>query len=170
VSKRVLVAYATKCGSTGEIAVQVRNVLCAQGLEVDVRPAKTVRSLEGYDAIVLGSAIRMGKPIAEARRFVRKHGAALGRLPAAYFAAGMALYEDTPENRAKAQEAAAQLCVAGEPLSLGLFAGKMDIATLEPLLRMFMSKAQDSDMPMGDFRDWEAIQAWAAEVAQRLAA
>jgi menaquinone-dependent protoporphyrinogen oxidase len=55
----VLVAYASKHGSTAEIANAVAEALCAAGLRADCLEAVDVRGLESYDAVVLGSAVYM---------------------------------------------------------------------------------------------------------------
>ena len=67
----VLVAYGTKNGSTASIAKIVGEELRDQGASVDVRDAATVRSLEGYDAVVIGGALYTGRWHRAARRFVR---------------------------------------------------------------------------------------------------
>jgi menaquinone-dependent protoporphyrinogen oxidase len=55
----VLVAYATRSGSTKEVAEVVAATLREHGLEVDVQPMKSVRSLAGYRTVVLGAPFQM---------------------------------------------------------------------------------------------------------------
>jgi hypothetical protein len=64
--KRILVAYATRAGSTAEIAQAIAETLTARGYAVDVRPVKEKPSLDGCAAVVLGSAVRMGAWLPEA--------------------------------------------------------------------------------------------------------
>lgn len=64
---KILIAYASKCGSTGEVAEAMAEALCAQGASVDIKLAKDVTSLDGYSRVIIGSAIRMGLGTRSAR-------------------------------------------------------------------------------------------------------
>jgi len=77
VSDSVLVAYATRYGSTQEVAEAIGETLREQGLGVEVRPAREVRTLEGYDAVVLGAALYMYRWHKDARRFLSRQRKAL---------------------------------------------------------------------------------------------
>jgi menaquinone-dependent protoporphyrinogen oxidase len=164
---RVLVAYASRAGSTGEVAQAVADVLCQQGFEVDVRKVNDVRDVSGYRAVVVGSAARMGKLYGETGRFVNKHRKALAVIPTAYFFSGFMMNEDTPENRATAGKLLEPLVAARQPVSVGLFGGSLKYANLEPLFRWVFSMAKEG-MPEGDWRDWDAIRAWSGELAPLL--
>ncbi len=168
VSIKVLVAYATRCGSTAEVAEAIGEVLCEAGLAVDICPAKQVRDVSSYQAVVLGSAIRMGKPLSEATEFVRHHSHALAALPVAYFHLGTSMNRDTPENREKASAALAPLREVVAPVSEGLFGGKVDPARLELGWRLALSFVKEGDMAPGDHRNWEAIRSWATELTPLL--
>jgi menaquinone-dependent protoporphyrinogen oxidase len=54
-SSAVLVAFATRYGSTREVADAIAATMRESGISVDVQPAKEVRSLDGYGAVVLGA-------------------------------------------------------------------------------------------------------------------
>ena len=73
-NERVLVAYGSKFGSTAEIAQAIGTTLRVAGLEVDVKPAREVRSLEPYRAVVLGSAVYMARWRRDAMRLLRRRG------------------------------------------------------------------------------------------------
>ena len=164
----ILVAYASPCGSTAEIALEVAQVLCDRGLATDVRSAGSVKTLDGYLGVVLGSAIRMEHPAREATQFIEKHGHALAALPSAVFAVGMALHTNTAEARETMGRYAQPLAAAGNPVSTGLFAGVFDPNTVEPIMRALTSAVPQAEMPPGDYRDWDAIRAWATDLATRL--
>jgi menaquinone-dependent protoporphyrinogen oxidase len=159
--EKILVAYASKCGSTGEVAEAIGQALCHQGATVDVRRVQEVENLAGYGAVVLGSAIRMGKPLSEAVKFARKHQVALDEIPTAYFIACAAMKEDTPESRAEASAYLDSLRGIVAPVGVGLFGGKVDHSKLSPLLRFAVSRDASGQMAEGDWRDWQAIDAWA---------
>ena len=164
----VLVAYATGCGSAAEVAEAIGEELRA-GREVDVRPVAEVSDLAGYGAVVLGSGIRAGRWLPQAVAFVEKNQEALSRMPVAYFIVCLTMREDTEENRSTVAaylDAVREKSPQVQPVDVGLFAGAMDSRKLPFLLRLVV-KAMKA--PQGDFRDWEAIRAWAARVSTALA-
>lgn len=165
-SPRMLVAYASRAGSTAEVAETVGQVLRESGAEVDVRPVDQVRGLAGYDALVLGTAIWAFKPLPEARRFVAEQQQALADLPVAYFALCELLREDTPANRAHTRGFLDPLRKIKEPVSFAIFAGKRDLSGVNPVLRWLLAKLLK--IQHGDWRNWDQIRAWAAELAPRL--
>lgn len=164
--KHVLVAYASKCGSIAEIAQAVGVKLAENGYRVDIQPVQKIKSLDGYDALVMGTALRMSKPIGEMDRFVRKFGARMQKLPAALFSVGMAMKTDTPETRATTLGFLKTTLEKLPPLrATGLFGGKLDCRTLSPFLRWAFARDTSGDMAEGDWRDWDAIRAWAGQLA-----
>ncbi len=167
-SDKVLVAYATRSGSTGEIAKRIADVLRQSGLVVDVLSVQEVKDLEAYRAIVLGSAVRMGKPLEEAIDFARRHADNMAQKPVAYFISGATMKRDTPDNRREAARHAALLQKAHEADSLGLFAGKIDYTKIPPFWRLLGQLDHSGFMAEGDFRDWEAIDEWAKSLAADL--
>lgn len=160
-NRRILVAYASKYGSTGGVADAIGQALCGKGATVDVRLMKNVRNLDAYQGVVLGAPVYMGKWLPEATDFVKQNAEALGRVPLACFVVCMLLHEPTPDNMAKALAYLDPVLKAAPPLkpvSVGAFAGALDYGNLSWAMKKIMqSKAQ----PEGDFRDWKAIHAWA---------
>jgi menaquinone-dependent protoporphyrinogen oxidase len=153
----VLVAYATKHGSTRQVAEAVAERLGAHGIATFTRPAGDVGSLEGYQGVVLGSAIYTGRLHADARRFLRRHATELAAWPLAVFAMGPRTLadEDVASSRGQLESALAKEPTV-HPLATAIFGGVFDPAQHHfPLNRM----------PVSDVRDWPAIHAWADEVA-----
>ncbi len=74
---RVLVAAATKYGATAEIAQAIAETLGEHGLEAAVLPPEQVEGVEGYDAVVVGSAVYAGHWLKPARELVERHAGAL---------------------------------------------------------------------------------------------
>ena len=149
----ILVAYASKHGSTREVAETVAAELEGRGCEVDLRPAREVRDVRPYAGVVLGSALYVGRPHRDARRFLARHRAELRRRRFAVFAMGPRTQaaEDVADSRAQIDRA-----LPFEPDLVVIFGGVIDQAKLHfPFNRMEAC----------DARDWDEIRDWAAEVA-----
>jgi menaquinone-dependent protoporphyrinogen oxidase len=155
-SKRLLVAYETKYGSTKEVAETIGAELRGRGLQVDIVKAGNVGTVEGYDAVVLGAPLYMGR-WRRTRPFLRRHRRALGERPFAVFALGP-LGDDEKAFDGPAKQLRQALAKAHvTPAAVGLFGGVIDRSKLRfPFNRM----------PAGDWRDWDAIRAWSDEVAR----
>jgi menaquinone-dependent protoporphyrinogen oxidase len=166
---RILVGYASMCGSTGEIAAAIGKKLCAAKARVDVRHLPEVTDLAGYDAFVIGSPIQAGMWIAEATKFLRERQDELAKAPVAYFIACMAMSSDKEDSRKLARgyvERPLKLAPKIKPVALGMFAGKVDYAKMpkrfQPVMRGIVPEDKDA-------RDWEAIEKWGQELAGQLA-
>ena len=159
--QRILVAYASKAGSTGEVAAAIGQTLAVNGAVVDVYPIEEVPNIQDYQAVIVGSAIRAGRWLAAATRFVETHQSYLSHIPTAYFTCCMGLSEETEENRRKALGYMDPVRRMVTPLAVGAFAGKMDYSKLSFLDQMMVKAI---GVPEGDFRQWEAIRAWAGSL------
>ena len=155
---RVLVAYATRMGSTVGVAEAIGQELCAAGASAEVRPLRGELDPSGYRAVVLGSAIRMGAVLPELTDFLEKRQAELARVPTAVFVVCMTLAEDTTANRAKVRAYLDPVRAKLNPVAEGHFAGRMEYAKLPFFARMMIKYMVRP--PEGDFRNWSAIQAW----------
>ncbi len=158
--KRVLVTYASKYGSTGEVADAIGKELCGKGLAADVALIRNAGDLGLYQGAVVGSAIYMGKWMPEATDFVKKNRDILGRIPVAYFLVCITLAQPTEENRAKVLSYMKPIMKAVpeiRPLGIATFAGALDYNKLSWLNKRIL-KAKGA--PEGDFRDWNSIRAW----------
>ena len=134
-AKKILVAYASKCGSTGEIAQVISEVINQAGLSVNVRRVQDIKDLSDYQALVLGSAARMGKLLPEAIKFAEKNCSQISQLPTVYFTAGAAMITDRRQEASSYQD---PLCQVREPFSKGLFTGKVDHTKMEFPLNLIM--------------------------------
>jgi menaquinone-dependent protoporphyrinogen oxidase len=154
---RLLVAYATKHGSTIEVAETIASVLRDRGHEVDVEPASDVRALDGYGAVVLGGALYMGHWHQDAVRFLKRHLQALEEIPLAVFAMGPKTLADAEIASSRKQlDRALEAVPELTPATVAIFGGVVDPSKLR-----FPFK----HMPASDARDWDAIGAWGQDVA-----
>ena len=172
--KKVLVAYASYCGSTGNVAEAIAQVLCKNGANIDVRLVKNVKDLSPYKAAVIGSAVRSASWWPEALEFVKTNQYALSRMPVAYFLTCLALYKDSEKSHRTAKtymEPALKASPKIQPVGTGLFGGELDYSKLNFIYRMVMkSKMKKLGVPEGDFRNWDAIRSWAEEIGSSLLA
>jgi menaquinone-dependent protoporphyrinogen oxidase len=160
---QVLVAYATKMGSNAQVAEVIAGVLRDAGLEVTTLPAREARDLAPYDAVVLGSALYAAHWRRDAHRFVARGREALRTKP-------LWLWSSGPLDRALASR---DLPPAENVLAImadvpfrahRTFGGLLDPNSPgvdEQILRTH---------PVGDFRDWDKIRAYARQIALELAA
>lgn len=165
--EKILVAYATKYGATEEIAEKIGEVLRQAGLAVDVISADRVRDLSPYGAVILGSAVYMFQWRKGAVQFLKKHEPALAERPVWLFSSGPLSEGDPVEQLEGWRFPKAQQAIADRirPREIVVFHGALDLARLNPLEKWAMTKF---DSPVGDFRDWEMITAWAMSIAARL--
>jgi menaquinone-dependent protoporphyrinogen oxidase len=157
---RVLVAYATKLGSTREIADAIGAELHVAGHEADVLAVGDVRHLEGYHAVILGSALYAAHWQRDANRFVRRNADGLHAVRLWAFSSGpldAALAAQDLPMTANAAEITAGLPVLGHRTFGGRLAAD---APIDPQVL--------ATHPIGDFRDWVRIRRWAREIALAL--
>ena len=161
-SRSILITYATKHGSTRQVAEAIAGTLDEQGLSVHVESAADVHDLSTYDGVVLGTALYMGRPHADARRFLKRYHKALSAIPVAVFAMGP-LTAGTDDIAGSKQQLDHALATVSDitPISTAIFGGVVDPAKLHfPF----------NHMEASDTRDWASIQSWAREVAALLEA
>lgn len=163
---RILVVYGTKTGCTAGIAEEIGRTLVDLGATVDVKRAEGAPAPAGYDAVLVGSGVRAGNWHGAVKQWVVANADALKAVPVAFFTACLTMASDpgkADEVRAYTDPLIAETGVS--PLEIGLFAGMNDLKAFSLPERLIM-KAMKA--PQGDFRDLEAVAAWAREIAPRL--
>jgi menaquinone-dependent protoporphyrinogen oxidase len=157
----ILLAYASRHGSTHEVAENIAAALRERHVAVDVRACETIDTVVDYDAVVLGAALYTGRVHADARRFLKRHAGPLAVKPLAVFAMGPRTLAPG-EIKSSHEQLDRTLAHFPElsPIAVAVFGGVVDPEQLHfPLNRM----------PASDARDWKAIRAWALAIAPGLA-
>ncbi len=163
--RKVLVAFASTHGSTQEVAAFVAETLRDLGLAVELQPARDVRSIDGYSAVILGTPLYILHLHKDALRFLSRHQKALSNgMPVAVFAGGPFGKGDEEEWNEVRKELDAELAKIPwlAPVSVEVIGGRFDPTRLHfPWNLVPALKA----MPPNDLRDWDAIRAWARSLA-----
>ena len=170
-SDSILIVYATRYGSTQEVAETIAATLREGGFSVDVHPAKQVRTLEGYRAVVLGAPLYIGSWLKDAQRFLKQHQAALAGMSVAIFSLGPTRADEGLAEVRASLDAQVSKYPWLKPVAVELFGGKYDPVKLrfpDTLLKALPASPLYQS-PASDIRDWEAIRAWASELAAKLA-
>jgi menaquinone-dependent protoporphyrinogen oxidase len=159
---RVLVVVATKHGGTRGIAEAVAREFSEGGLTVVLQDAEHAPAPTGFDAVVVGSAVYAGRWREPARDWVGAHAAALRERPVWLFSSGPIGSPPFPPDEPHDVHPLTQLIDAR---GHQVFAGRLDKELLN-----FGERAMVTAMraPLGDFRDWDAVRSWAAQVAGEL--
>ncbi len=161
---RILVTAASKHGATGEIAQAIATALGAEGITAEARAITDVATLEGYDAVVLGSAVYVGKWMSEAKEFVALHADELRKRPVWLFSSGP--LGVTPKPMEDPVDVAPMLEATGAR-EHRLLVGALDRAKLGVGERIIVRAVR---APYGDFRDPATIREWAHHIAEALVA
>jgi menaquinone-dependent protoporphyrinogen oxidase len=160
---RVLVAYGSRMGATAEIARAIGQELRSHGVEADVLPARAVDSVQPYRFVVVGSAIYAGRWRRDALALLKRHQLDLMRRQVWLFQSGLSVvaqarYQDpTPS----AVHRLAAVIGANTPVT---FPGRLTRESARGLVPRLMARQPGA----GDYRDWERIRRWAAEIAMQV--
>ena len=165
-ARKVLVTYATKYGTTREIAEEIAGVLTSAGLDTEIIPVMEVGIIDAYDAIVIGSPLYMGKILVEAREFCKQYKPYLEGKWIAFFVSGIAVCKEENTNNKIMLEAIDEMSEYVKIDEKGTFGG-----------RLFLDRHSESDMQLatiagaseGDFLDMEDVRTWAKEIGQKIA-
>ena len=160
---KILIAYASKHGATEGIAKAIGDAFKKQRYQVDVLKVESVKSLEDYDAILIGSGIYAGNWLKQAKIFIEKFGNDLKDLPVWLFSSGPVGDPLKPQdNKAvNIDELIKNINIKEHKI----FAGKIDNSQLG-IGEKLITKALR--VPYGDYRNWPAIETWANDIAKSL--
>lgn len=167
---RVLVAYASEFGTTGEVAQAVAERFCQVGATTDTKRIRDVDDLSTYDAVVIGGAIQYDNWMSEARDFVTSNEDVLATIPVAYFFTCGTLSDTSPKAIDKANGYANKLETVSQrvnPTSIGQFAGVLDFSRMNLRTRIGLWPIfKIMGASEGDYRDWTAINTWSDSITE----
>ncbi len=177
--KKVLVAYSTWAGATHQVANEIGGELSRHHFQVTVMPSKDVKSISDYEAVILGTSIHMGSMTGDFNKFLKRFQRALSGKVSSIFVVCFNMIEDNEKNRGETLgwlNKSLSKFPDIKPVSLGFFAGASvtdseEFSKLNILVKKMiesMKKSMDTDKGKSDFRDWEKIRSWAADVADKI--
>ena len=164
-SGSVLVSYATRSGSTREVAEAVAAALRDGEVEVDLQPMRNVQTLNGYWLLFLGAPLYMFRWHKDARAFLSRHKEALKGLPVAVFALGP-FHDEEKEWQGVREQFDKELAKFPwfAPVTRKVFGGKFDPTKLRFPMTLIPALKK---MPASDIRNWDAIRAWVYDLATK---
>jgi len=164
---RILVTYASKHGATKEIAEEIADVFIENYIPVDVLPINEVDNLVDYSAVIIGSAVYIGQWRKEAVQFLKRNSVALAARPTWLFSTGPTGEGDPVEllDGWRYPKAIKPMIERIEPRDITVFHGVLDVDDLN-FLERYMVK--NINAAIGDYRDWDAIDAWAESIITEL--
>jgi len=164
-NNRVLIAYATYAGSTIDVVNVISETLSDHDLSMDIKPIKEKPQIDGYRAVLIGSAVQHAQWLPEALEFVKTNQFILNRLPVVLFCVHIQNLGDDETSRQNRQAYLDEVRFLLQPVAEGFFAGKFDRRGAALLLPSWLARF----IPPLDFRDWKKIRAWAESLPPLLA-
>ena len=170
---RVLIPYGTTEGLTAKISEFVADVIRGhdhKATVVDIKGSR-VPKLEGYDAVIVGASIHMGKHEDYVLDFVRENRDALERLPSAFFSVSMAAHDDIEEAEGYIEEFVRES--GWRPARVGLFGGALLYTQYGFIKRHLMKKiARDKGNPDTSrdyvYTEWDGVKYFVEEFLETL--
>ena len=166
--RKILITYASKYGATAEIAGKISDLLLQVGLQVDLFSVDNVRDLAPYHADILGSGVYIGQWNKKAAVFLQNNEEALTERQVWLFSSGPTGVGDPVEllNGWRLPAALQPAVSRIQPCGTVVFHGFINPNRLNFIQKWVIKNIVKK--PFGDYRDWDAIEAWTGTVAQSL--
>jgi menaquinone-dependent protoporphyrinogen oxidase len=166
--KHVLVTYASKYGATKEIAENICEVLSEAGISTEIMSVEQVRDIDPYQAVILGAAVYIGKWPQEAVKFLQANERMLAVRPVWLFSSGPTGEGDPVELVAglRLPEALQPVADRIQPRDIAVFHGYINPDKINYIEKWAIKSLVKK--PFGDFRNWNAIAAWATSIAEAM--
>jgi len=161
--KKVLIAFATRYGSTKEVAKLIADKIKDREIEAEISNVIDISSLKGYDVVIIGSPIYMGKWLKEGVDFVQQFSESLNQVPVALFTVGVTLKDKNEKNIRIAEKSFDVLLPYTNPVMTGVFAGKIDKRNMNFIDKQILKLVKAEE---GDFRNPDEISVWTANLIE----
>ena len=175
---KILIPYGTTEGQTAKIAEFIADVIRGHGDEVDAVDIKEVRDalLVGYDGVIVGASIHMGKHDKHVVEFVRENRDMLEGLPSAFFSVSLAAHGDTEEAEGYVEQFEQE--TGWRPAKIALFGGSLFYTHYGFVKRHVMKRiARDKPGHLGTdtsrdyvYTEWDGVRRFAEDFLTDLAA
>ena len=170
-TNRLLLTYHSDEGQTAKVAGHITATLRNLGATVEVATAEDDPSPAGFDAVIVGDSIHMGKHSRSLRRWLTSHADDLDEIPVALFQVSLTSATHDDEHDAEANRLVQQLLDATglDPDIVGLFAGALAYTRYGWLKRSLMrriaaAQGDDTDATRDhEYTDWEAVEQFAVD-------
>jgi menaquinone-dependent protoporphyrinogen oxidase len=162
---RILVAYATRYGSTAEVAEAIGEELRKAGITVDVQPVGEVQDLSPYRRPSSGADLH-GEMAPGIAGLHREKPAVSAHHPGRLLCRGAHGRRRRARYLRKAEASMDQVRMLVNPVEIGIFPGKLESSRLSFTDRAIVTMIRAKT---GDFRDWEAIRSWVEAVRSKIA-
>lgn len=161
---QVLVTYSSKHGSTSEIAERISQVLRESGFSTDTLAVHEVHNLQDYKAVIIGSALYIGQWRKEAVRFLKVNEKVLSQQLVWIFSTGPTGKGDPVEllKGWRFPRSLQSLADRMKPKDIAVFHGNLELSRMSFFEKWMIKNVK---APVGDFRDWNAIEDWAKSIA-----
>lgn len=159
---KVLITASSRHGATAEIAEAIAKEIRRGGFEVELKPPGDVETLEGYDAVIVGSAVYMTQWTESARALISRFSKELRELPVWAFSCGLA---GVPSGDVQDPRRVGPALLQLNAIDHQTFKGRLEFTNLNLRER---SIARMGSAPEGDYREWDKIRAWANQIVQDL--
>lgn len=160
----ILVTYASRFGSTQQVAEAIAQALEEEGCQVDLKPMRETPTVNGYRAVLLGSAVNHGKWLPESVEFVRAHQKALNRVPVALFTVHIANIGEDEKSHKSRLAYLDEVRPLLDPVDEVFFPGRFNRRGAAELIPRWIAWI----VPNIDLRKWDVIREWAHEIAGKL--
>lgn len=161
---RFLIVYATYAGSTMEIAEAIGETLGSMNCQADVLPAVDAPSPDGYDAVLLGSAVQNGNWLPEAFDYIRTHRKSLQELPLAIFSVHITNTGNDAKSRMTRQTFTDSVRALITPDAEVFFPGRFDRRGAQKMMPAIIARF----IPTTNFLNFKKVRAWAENIPARL--
>lgn len=160
--KKILVAYGTKTDTTKEVAEEIGNVLEQCGFTIELKQFHEVKTIEGYQGVVVGAPINGMSWRPDAKTFIKEHAEQLNKIPTAYFNVSYLIYIGRDMWKKAIKNSFNKASQVVKPVMTGTFGGRVE-AAFPAVARFIFGVKKGASL---DQRNWDIIQIWADELSR----